>query len=212
MKEFDIDNLEKEQIKLSKEIITRDDYKKITKVAGFGRAFLSNKILAVVTVFDYRTKKIIESKFSVSELEFPYIPGLLSYRESKALIDAYNKLENEPDIVIVPAHGLLHPRKFGMASHIGLLIDKPAIGISKHLICGKVEEGKIYIEKSIVGSVIKTKEHSNPIYLSIGHKISLGSAIDIIKRLTLYPHKMPEPLHEANKIAKKLRKKNDRSV
>ena len=101
--------------------------------------------------FDFKTLKIIESKHSVSDLKFPYMPGLLSYRESPALVDVYNELEHEPDIILIPAHGLLHSRKLGMASHVGLLLDKPTIGISKNLVCGEVINGKVYLDNELLG-------------------------------------------------------------
>jgi deoxyribonuclease V len=185
-------------------------------VAGFGRAFLNNKVISTIVVFDFKTLKLVESKYSISNIKFPYIPGLLSYRESPGFVDAYNKLENEPDIILVPAHGVLHPRKLGMASHIGLLLDKPTIGIAKALVSGEVINGKVFFDNELLGIELETRDHSKPIYVSIGHKISLKTAFDIVKKLTKEPHKMPEPLHEANKLAKKLAKKlkekNDRSI
>jgi len=165
-----------------------------------------------MVVFDFKTLKLTESKHSVSDVKFPYISGLLSYRESPALVDVYNKLENEPDIILVPAHGVLHPRKLGMASHIGLLIDKPTIGLAKALVCGESINGKIYFENELLGMEFKTKKYSKPVYVSVGHKISLKTAFDFVKRMIKEPHKMPEPIHEANKLAKKLQKnliKND---
>ena len=204
MDNFNVEELKKEQIKLAKKVISKDEFDKIEKVAGFGRAFAGNKIILTMVVFDFKTLKLIESKHSVSDLKFPYIPGLLSYRESPGLVDVYNKLENEPDIILIPAHGVLHPRKLGMASHVGLLLDKPTIGIAKNLVCGEVINGKVYFENELLGMEFKTKEYSKPIYVSVGHKISLKTALNIVKKMIREPHKMPEPLHEANKLAKKL--------
>ena len=204
MDNFNVEELKKEQIKLAKKIVSKDKFKKIETVAGFGRAFAGNKIILTMVVFDFKTLKLIESKHSVSDLKFPYIPGLLSYRESPGLVDVYNKLENEPDIILIPAHGVLHPRKLGMASHIGLLLDKPTIGIAKNLVCGEVINGKVYFENELLGMEFKTKKYSKPIYISVGHKISLKTTLNIVKKMTREPHKMPEPSHEANKLAKKL--------
>ncbi len=207
MEAFDVEKLKKEQIKLAKKVVFKDGFKRIGTIAGFGRAFLDNKIISTIVVLDFKTLKLVESKHVISDLGFPYISGLLSYRESPALVKVYNKLENEPDIILVPAHGVLHPRKLGMASHLGLLLDKPTIGMAKALISGEVINGKVYLDNELLGIELETREHSKPIYISVGHKISLKTALDIVKKLTKESHKMPEPLHEANKLAKKLAKK-----
>ncbi len=202
-----IEELKKEQEKLSKKIIIKDCFDKIEKIAAFGRAFFDDKILITIIVVDRKSLKILESKYIISDLKFPYISGLLAYRESPFFIEAYNLIKIEPDLILVPAHGIIHPRKLGMASHIGLLLNKPTIGIAKNLICGENKNGKIYIGNELLGLELKTKEFSNSIYVSVGNKITLKTAADLINKMIKPPHKMPEPLHEANKLAKKIKNK-----
>jgi len=126
-------------------------------------------------------------------------------RESPAAVEAFNKLENKPDILIVDAHGIAHPRFFGMASHIGLLLDIPTIGIAKKLMVGKKQDNKIVFNNKIIAQEVKTKEYSKPLYVSIGHKVSLKTAVEIVNKCIKLPHKLPEPLHLAHKYANKIR-------
>ena len=104
---------------------------------------------------------------------------------------------------MVAGEGILHPRKFGIASHLGLVLNKPTIGIADKLICGEIKSGKVFIHKDLSGFEIKTRQHSNSIYASPGHLISLGYVLNIVSRVIKYPHKMPEPIHLANKMARK---------
>ncbi len=212
MPNLNIENSIREQIKLSKKVVCKDEFGSIDRVAGFGKAFFNDKILLVAGVFDFKKLMLLEYKYLFCDLRFPYIPGLLSYRESPAFIEAYNKLDTKPDIILVPAHGILHPRRFGMASHIGLILDKPSIGIAKENICGKNESGKIYLDGEILGKELKTRDYGNPLIISVGNKISLKTATNLVKKMIVPTHKMPEPLHQTNKIAKKIKKsfeKND---
>ena len=104
---------------------------------------------------------------------------------------------------MVDGNGIAHPRGLGIASHFGLAINKPTIGIASNLMLGRVENGKIYIEKSHVGFEVITKEHASPIYVSPGHLISIGTAVKIVRESLKPPHKMPEPLHWAHRGARR---------
>ena len=197
--------LKEEQIKLAKKIKVKDDFDKLELVAGVDQTFIENnkKIISSVVVMDYKTKQVIEKESVIMDTTFPYIHGLLSYRESPAIIQAISKLKNKPDVLLIDGHGICHPRKIGMASHTGLLLDIPTIGVAKNLLCGEIKGGKIYIDDEIRGKEVKTKEQANPIYISPGYRISLKTAVEIINNCMNPPHKYPEPLYLAHRYAKK---------
>ncbi len=203
---LDIKRLEKEQARLAKRVVRSDDLPEIRTVAGCDIAYTGNSVVCSVVVMDYETLKIRETKTRTGSARFPYIPGLLSYREAPIIIDTYHDLELDPDIILVDGNGILHPRRIGLASHLGLSLDKPTVGIAKKLLCGEIIKDNILIGKEPVGRVLRTKDISNPIYVSQGHRISLATAVEIVKK-TLADHKLPEPLHEAHKHANKQRRK-----
>jgi len=205
---MDTFELKKEQSKLANKIIVKDLFDKIKTIGGAECIALGEKILAVVVVCEFPSLKMIEKKTYLLSSPLPYKPGYQAYREMPALMEAYNQLSEEPDILLVKGFGINHPRKFGMAAHLGLALNQPTIGVTQKNIVGKVEKGKIIFQNDIVGFEITTKEHANPVYVSPGHGVSLGSALDLVSKIILPPHKMPEPLQISHKIAKK--KVNDK--
>ncbi len=193
----------KEQIEISAKVITKDDFKKTDLIAGADQAFLGNKVISTIAVFNEKLEKV-EDQTAMMEAKFPYISGFLYYREGPAIIDAFRNLKTKPNIMIIEGHGILHPLRIGMASQIGVVLDVPTIGIAKSLICGQVEEGgRIMFNNEIRGIEFKTREHSKPIYISPGHRISLETSMEIVKKCIIPPHKMPEPLYQAHRIAEK---------
>lgn len=205
---FNLKKMEAEQARLSRKLILKDSFEadKIEKIAGVDQTFIKNTIISSIVICEYKTMKPIEKKYAVVKSKMPYIPGFLSYRESPAIIEAYHLLERDFDVLLVDGNGILHPRKFGMASHLGLALDKPTIGIAKNLLVGESKEGEIYVDGELRGVEIKTKEHANPLYVSPGHMISLKTAEEIVKKCIVAPHKMPEPLQLAHKYGDKIRK------
>ena len=109
--------------------------------------------------------------------------------------------------MIFDGNGILHPRKFGMASHMGVLLDITSIGIAKKLMIGDVKGNRVYVDKELRGEIIATREHSKPIYVSPGNKISLKTSVEIVKNCIKTPHKLPEPLHLAHRYANEIREK-----
>lgn len=202
----DVHRFKEEQIRLAKKIIIKDDYEKADIIAGVDQTFLDKKVFSAVIVWDSKKNKVIEQKYVVQEVKMPYIPGYLSYREGPAIVEVINQLENRPDILLIDGHGIAHPRKIGLASHVGLLLDIPTIGVAKNLLCGKIKDGKIMVDDNIRGSELITKEHANPIYVSPGYRICLKSSLEIVKSCIKLPHKYPEPLHLAHIYAKKIMK------
>lgn len=193
-------SLAKIQSNLSREIITQDSFEKIQKVAGVDVSFEKDNIATVAAVvIDFKTNEMLEGKTLKVEMLFPYITGFLGFREADAMISVLKTLKNNYDVLMVNGHGVMHPRSFGLASHVGMLMDQPAIGVAKRLSYGKykfnVENRTKYVllNNETVGAYIKGK------YISIGHKISLKTAIEVVLKTSIF--KMPEPIRKAHILA-----------
>ncbi|MCH8003991.1 MAG: endonuclease V [Nanoarchaeota archaeon] len=203
---IDFNKLKEEQIKLAKKVITTDSFEKITSIAGTDQLYVNNKVISAVVVCDYKTLKVIEKKHAVVDAKISYKSSFLFYRDGPAVMEAFNKLDHKPHILILEGNGILHPRRIGMASHVGILLDTPTIGVTKRLMLGQVRENTIYVEKEARGYELITREHAKPIYISPGHKISLKTSLEVIKNCLRQPHKFPEPLHLARKYVNKVKK------
>ncbi len=199
-------NLKEEQAKLAKKVIRTDDFESINTIAGCDISYSYDKAIYSICVMDYPSFELKEIKFKAAKPDFPYLPTYLGYRETPGLVELYSELETEPDLILVAGNGILHPRSLGLASHLGLLLDKPTIGVSKKQLCGEINGEEILKDKEIVGKIFHTKENAKNIFVSQGHRISLKTSIEIIKKC-LTGHKMPEPLHQAHKYASKNKKK-----
>ena len=197
----DLDKLKEEQLKLAKKVILSDSVKNIKTIAGADQTYIGGKVISAIVVCDYKSLDVIEEKHAVVDAKIPYISGFLFYREGPAVIEAFNILEHKPDVLIVKGNGILHPRRIGMASQVGILLDMATIGIAKNLMLGHVREKTIYAEKEARGYELITREHAKPIYISPGNKISLKKSLEVIKNCMKFPHKLPEPLHLAHKYA-----------
>jgi deoxyribonuclease V len=149
----------------------------------------TSTIYAGVVVLDYATLAVVERKSLVSSTDFPYIPGLLSFREAPALLQVFADIETIPDVVVFDGQGIAHPRGLGIASHMGLLLDVPAIGCAKSRLTGRYEEPPptrgaytpLYGgHGQVLGAVLRTKDRTRPVFVSVGHKIELSQALDIL--------------------------------
>ena len=203
---FDLNRLKEEQIKLAGKVITIDSVEKITTIGGADQAYVHNKVISAIAVCDYKSLKVIEEKHAIVEAKIPYKSGFLFYRDGHAVIEAFNKLENKPDVLILEGNGILHPRRIGMASQVGILLDMATIGVAKRLMLGEVKDRTIYVEKEARGYELITREYAKPIYISPGHKVSLKTSFEVIKNCLRYPHKLPLPLDLAHKYGNKIRK------
>jgi len=192
------------QNELSKNVINHDDLinNNISNVCGID---VSNKDLNAfcsAVIVNKNTLEIIEIVNEKSTISYPYIPGLFILR-GEPLLKIVRLLKNLFDVLLIDGHGILHPRKCGLASYVGIMIDKPTIGVAKNLLCGSIL-GSNYVEynKTILGYTIKKNNKKN-IYVSVGHKISLETSIDIVKKLTKKSEFIPEPLRIADIYSKK---------
>ncbi len=161
-----------------------------------------------VVVINYPALELVEMKTVNGKLDFPYIPGLLSFRESPLALAAFEKLVATPDLILVDGQGLAHPRRLGLASHLGLLLDTPTIGCAKSRLCGSYEEPDVapgsctdLVDSSeVIGAVLRTKTAISPLYISIGHKVDLEAAIRWVLACCR-GYRIPEPLRLAHLAA-----------
>src|SRR3989338_6900359 len=197
----DLNKLKEEQLKLAKKAILRDSFEKPGLIGGVDAAYSQDYVVSAIVVCDYKTMQVKEKVFAVAKAKFPYIAGFLAYREGPSISEAYARLENKPDVLIFDGNGILHPRRCGLASHIGVLLDQASVGVAKQLLVGEAKGNVVYAEKEARAELVVTKEHSKPVYVSPGHKISLKTSVKIVKHCIRLPHKLPEPLHLAHRYA-----------
>lgn len=205
---IDIKKLEQEQIKLAKNLEIEDtqDFENINRIAGIENIFVKNNIISAIVIIE--DGEMTEQEYFSDRIKFPYISGFRAYRELPAMLGALDKIDIKPDLILIRGNGIMHQRMFGIASHFSIATGIPTIGVSDTLdeenFIIKAEE--IYLKDKLVGKIIKTKEGANPLYVSVGNKISLNTAVEIVKKLTKEPHKIPEPLRLAKKYAKEIGK------
>ncbi|UCF59588.1 MAG: endonuclease V [Candidatus Bathyarchaeota archaeon] len=201
------------QLQLSKLVIHKDMLPEtIRHVAGVDVGYTKGISIGAVAVLDFPSLSLIESQVAHIKTRFPYIPTLLSFREIPPAVSAIKKLQVHPDVFLADAHGIMHPYQLGFAAHLGLVIDRPTIGVAKSPLYGKVEsaadQGWIPImdKEKIIGAKLLTKAGKEPVYVSIGHKVSLQRAINIVIHCTRF-HKIPEPTWKAHTIANEEKRK-----
>lgn len=205
------------QRKIAKEVSTTDELKlsEIKTVAGFDVTYFENKVLCAAVVYDLEKKEIIEKNHTISKLPMQYIPGYRAFRDGPAILQTYYDLESEPQVLMILGHGTSHPLKCGLATFVGAELGKPAIGVAKKILAGEIQGEKIKILNETRGELVKTKEHAKPLYVSVGHMISLKNSVELVKKLNIPPHKLPEPLHLAHRHATttlKKERKNEKTA
>ena len=186
------------QKEIAKNVIAEDTlHKKIEYICGIDVSYKKNAAYCSAVIMKKNTLELIESVNAKSIVKHPYIPGLFILRESEPILSTLKLLKNQFDLLLIDGHGLLHPRKCGLASYIGVLIDKPTIGVAKSLLCGSIKKDQfIEYDATVLGFTIKKGDKQ--IYVSVGHKISLTTAIQIIKNLIKKEEWVPEPLRIAD--------------
>ena len=196
------------QNRLRREVIAADQFGTINTVAGVDIGLKKDIALASVVVLSFPGLQVVDSEVAECAVRFPYIPGLLSFREVPPLLTAFDQLQTEPDLVIVDGQGIAHPRRFGLASHLGLILDKPTIGCAKSRLWGRYEEPgpeqgaytHLVDKGEVIGAAVRTRTNVRVVYVSVGHQISLDSA----RTLTLAccrGYRLPETTRHAHNAA-----------
>ena len=211
---FSVKKAHETQLRLSKQIIFEDTLpEKIRLVAGVDVAYARGMSIGAVAVLDYDSLKLVESQTASCKTRFPYIPTLLSFRETPPTVLSIKKLRAQPDVLLVDGQGFAHPYRCGFASHLGLAIGKPTIGVAKSRLFGKAERTKTEDElaflkhkEEVVGAVITTKRGCKPLYVSVGHMVSLETAIKIVKHCTRN-NRISKPILEAHETATREKRK-----
>lgn len=203
------------QVKLAPLVIRQDRTPAAVRiVAGVDAAYetSSNRVFSAVVLCDAGTLRAVQTATAEGQLNFPYVPGLFSFRETPAIMSAIEKLEMDADLILCDGHGVAHPRRFGLASHIGVLYDVPAIGCAKTLLSGEAgvpgpkrgDRADILDGGEILGAVLRTQDGVKPVYVSCGHRVSLESACQWVLR-TAARYRLPEPIRAANEIVNQMR-------
>jgi len=182
----------------------------VTKVAGVDIGFEKRGAItrAAVAVLSFPQLELIETKTVHCQTKFPYIPGYLSFREVPAALLALRDLKSTPDLILCDGQGLAHPRRFGLACHLGLLTDTPTIGVAKSRLIGSHEEvpekkgswQPLIDQQETIGAVLRTRSKIKPLYISIGHRVDLRNAIDYTLRCSP-KYRLPETTRWADKLA-----------
>ena len=197
------------QTKLTGRVVRRGRVNRLRLAAGADLAFSPDQTecIAGVVVWDVQAGKIVEQQVARRKLRFPYVPGLLSFREAPAILAALRKIQCEPDVFLFDGQGTAHPRRFGLACHVGLLIDRPSLGCAKSLLIGRCSSlprrrgstTPLLDQGERIGMVVRTRQSVRPIYVSTGHRLSLDAAVEItLKCCTRY--RLPEPTRLADQL------------
>lgn len=187
----------------------------IRTIAGADISFnkFEPTVYAGIVVMSFPELEVIEEMGVVSETRFPYVPGLLSFRETPSVLEAWSQLKTEPDALMLDGQGLAHPRRVGIACHVGLLIERPTLGCAKSVLVGKYEEPgtergawtELIHKDEVVGAALRTKRNVQPIFVSPGHLIDLKGAIDLTLRSD-GGYRQPEPTRRAHLLVNALRR------
>jgi deoxyribonuclease V len=205
-----IDAARRVQNQLRSQVILEDRLSSVQTLAGVDVGFEDDYRLtrAAVVVLSFPELRVLESAIAKVPTGFPYVPGFLSFREIPAILEALKQISIQPDLLFCDGQGYAHPRRLGIASHLGVLIDQPTIGVAKSRLAGiyneiplnKGEWTPLVDQGETIGAVLRSRNRVKPLYVSSGHRISLATAIDwVLRSLTQY--RLPEPTRLADKLA-----------
>jgi deoxyribonuclease V len=205
---FSVKKAHDTQTCLSKRVILEDRLpKQIRTVGGVDVSYVGDLAIGAVVVLDYETLELHQTAVAACPVNMPYVPTLLSFRELPSALAAIKQLKLQPDVFLVDAQGYAHPCRCGFASHLGLAIGKPTIGAAKSRLIGErtdMEGRTVLLDKGeVIGEVVTIEEGCEPVYVSIGHMVSLETAVQIIRHCS--KSRIPEPLLHAHKLATKTR-------
>ena len=200
---------------LRKKVQLKPFPQKVTLIGGADISFnkYENTVYAGIIILDAQTLLPFAHALAVTEVHFPYIPGLLSFREIPALLKAWDILEIKPDVLMVDGHGIAHPRRLGIATHFGLATDSCTIGVAKKRLVGKFTEpspeagsfSTLMFGKETLGYVYRTKKNVKPVFVSPGHKTDLPFVLEMVKKVS-GKYRIPEPTRQAHLLVNQLRR------
>ncbi|GAC1358967.1 MAG: deoxyribonuclease V [Herpetosiphon sp.] len=198
------------QNRLRPHVVTDDQVGTLRFIAGVDVGFENQGTTTRAAVVLLSFPACIRQEHIVARVPttFPYVPGLLSFREIPAVLEALGQLNTPPDLIMCDGQGIAHPRRLGIASHLGVLTDLPTIGVAKSRLTGRHEPvdpepgsfQPLLDGNAVVGTVLRTKLRSNPLYISIGHRVSLATAVGLVLQ-TLRGYRLPEPTRQAHNLA-----------
>lgn len=212
-----VNNLHRWDVSFSEARAIQERLRELVRFSGFSGEFeivagvdvayskRNNLLFGGLVALRYPNFSVVEEQFIVDEVRFPYVPGYLSFREAPVILRLFEKAEVVPDVVIIDGQGVAHPRGFGIASHIGVLLGVPTIGCAKSLLCGEFNElgskkgsvAPIYLNGKICGYAVRTKTNKNPVFVSPGNLISFADACDVVLKC-VRRYRIPEPTRVAH--------------
>ena len=205
------------QTALAERVVREDAFGEVRLIGGVdvsnNRFDPEERVFAAVVALSFPDLRVVETAGAVARAAMPYVPGLLGFREIPALLAAWERLRAKPDLLLVDGHGIAHPRGLGIAAHLGVVLDVPAIGVAKSILVGGEDpplgedsgaETPLVWRGERIGTALRTRRRSNPLYVSVGHRVSLGTAVAWVRRAT-GGYRLPEPTRQAHLAANALR-------
>ncbi|MFQ5884330.1 MAG: endonuclease V [Thermoplasmata archaeon] len=205
--------LREEQEELASKVSLEDGFKSVRTVGGIDVAYKGNSAFAACVILDVEGVKLVEQRRLSGKVTFPYVSTYLSYRELPMIKKIFRRLKTKPDVLMIDGNGILHPRRIGIASHAGLELNVPTIGVTKRLLLGKLGKtpkkigdfSSIIHEGCVLGMALKSSKSDRYVFISPGHMISMKSALELSRKLCF--HRIPEPTRRAHRMATELRNK-----
>lgn len=196
------------QEQLAAQVVRETRLGPATTVTGIDASYHGGLARAAVVTLSFPQLEVVEYATATRPVDFPYMPGLLTFREGPAVIEALEKLAETPKLLLFDGQGVAHPRRLGLASHIGLVVDMPAIGCAKSRLWGEYDEPGLergdftllFDRQEIIGAVVRTRAGVRPVFVSIGHRIDLPTSMDYVLKCCR-GYRLPEPLRRAHRVA-----------
>ncbi len=205
-----------QQTELREQLRIQPLEKEITTIAGADISFnkYSTTVYAGIVVMHFPSLQVIETSGVTDETTFPYVPGLLAFREVPALSKAWEGLQIKPDVLVLDGHGIAHPRRMGIAAHFGVVMNTPTLGCAKSLLTGRFTEPSteagsvtdLVAKNELIGKVLRTKKNVKPVFISPGNLITMDESLELIKRC-VGKYRIPEPTRLAHNFVNELRVK-----
>jgi len=208
--EFSVVKARKAQAGIAQKVICEDRLREDVKlVGGVDVAYHEDWAVGAAAVLDYENLKVVETQIAIQKVKIPYVPTLFAFRELPVAVASIRKLKMQPDIFLVDGHGKAHPFGCGLACHLGVALNKPTIGVAKSWLVGEPEKvgREIFLvhDGEVVGALVTTHEGAKPVYVSVGHMVSLQTAVKIVEHCSRQS-RIPQPIREAHRIASEERK------